>query len=112
MGLLAATSPSPSGKTWTPEAVSSSDTIQATDLGNNGAMLLITNGGEGSDTVAISDAGHSAAGNPATPSGGAVGAGASKAFFVSVRAADPTTGMVTVTHTDITDVTYVLVRLG
>lgn len=112
MALLTATRPTAAGVTWSPAAVSSSDTIAIADLGTRGAYLVVINGGGSSDDVTVSDAGSTPAGNPANVTAVAVGAGASKAVLVSPRAADLGTGLVTVTHSATTSVTYVLLPVG
>lgn len=112
MAALTATQPAAAGTTWTPAAVASSDTVSAAYLGTNGAYLLIINGGGSSDTVAISDSGLTPAGNAGSSSGGAVANGTSKIFYISPRAVNPSTGVVTVTHSFTTSVTYVLLPIG
>lgn len=109
MALLTATHPTAAGATYTPAAVAASDTIAAADLGTSGAYLVITNGGGSPDTVTISDSGLTPAGNPATPGTVSVAATAAKAIFISPRAVNAATGLVTVTHSFTTTVTYVLV---
>lgn len=109
MAALSATTPTSVGVTVTPAAVSSSDTISAAQLGARGAYLQIINAGGSADTVAISDSGGTPAGNPGSSSGGSVPATTgNKEFFISPYAANPTTNVVTVTHTSTTSVTYVL----
>src|SRR5690349_12992480 len=108
MGALASTVPSTAGTTWTGAAVSASDTIASTLLGDRGAYLVVVNGGASPDTVAISDSGLTPAGNAGTSTGGSVTNGTTKVFFISPRAFNPTTGNVTVTHSFTTSVTYIL----
>lgn len=112
MALINPVSSSLAGVAVTPTAVSASDTIASTSLGANGANLLVLNAGGSPDTVAVSDAGRTAAGNAGTSSGGSVTNGTNKNFFISPRAADPTTGLVTVTHSFTTSVTCYLIPLG
>lgn len=113
MAALTATRGTPTGATASAGSVSASDTISSAQLGQYGADLIIINGGASSDTVAISDAGRTPAGNGAgSTSGGAVANGASKSFHISRQAVDPTTQLVTVTHTYTTTVTYYLIPLG
>lgn len=112
MALLTATRPTAAGAAWTPVAVAASDTISAADLGALGAFLVVINGGGSSDTVAIVDGGLTPAGNAGASAGGAVANGTTEVFFVSPRAVALATGLVTVTHSFITSVTYVLVPLG
>lgn len=112
MALLTATRGSLVGVALTDRAVSASDTIASADLGTNGAWLVVRNGGGSSDTVAISDGSASGAGNAATPSGGAVANAANGVFFISPKAVNLATLVVTVTHSFITSVTYDLFPLG
>ncbi|HWB36615.1 MAG TPA: hypothetical protein VHA75_11380 [Rugosimonospora sp.] len=112
MGALTAVRGSRGGTTVTAGAVSSSDTISVAELGRLGAELIIVNGGGSSDTVAISDAGKTPSGGAGASGGGAVANGTAKAFFVSREQADPDTGLVTVTHSFTTSVTYWLVPKG
>lgn len=112
MAALTATQPTATGATYSAAAVASSDTISASQLGTNGAYLVVINGGGSSDTVAISDSGTTPAGNAGTSSGGAVANGTSKVFYVSPRAVNASTGVVTVTHSFTTSVTYVLLPIG
>jgi hypothetical protein len=112
MAALTATRGTPTGATATPGAVAASDTISSSQLGQYGADLIIFNGGASPDTVAISDAGKTPAGNAGSTSGGSVTNGTNKTFHISRQAVDPTTGLVTVTHTYTTTVTYLLIPLG
>jgi len=112
MALLTATRPTAAGVAWSPAAVSSSDTIAAADLGQNGAWLVIFNGGGSSDNVTVSDAGFTPAGNAATTVANAVAASSSEVQYISPRQVNPATGVVTVTHSATTSVTYVLLPLG
>jgi hypothetical protein len=112
MALINPVSSSLVGVAVTATAVSASDTIAQTSLGANGALLLVLNGGGSPDVVAISDAGKTDAGNAGTSSGGSVTNATNKLFYISPRAVDPTTSLVTVTHTFITSVTCYLIPLG
>lgn len=111
MAALSATVPVAAGATYAGAAVAASDTIAASLLGSRGAHLIIINGGGSPDTVAISDSGLTPAGSAGAGSGGSVAAGTAKVFYISPRAASPSTG-VTVTHTFTTTVTYVLIPIG
>lgn len=112
MAALTSIQPTAAGTTWTAAAVAASDTISSAQLGQLGAYLVVINGGGSSDTVAISDSGLTPAGNAGTSSGGAVANGTTKVFYISPRAVNPTTGVVTVTHSFTTSVTYVLLPVG
>lgn len=112
MAALGATVPTAVGVAYAGAAVAASDTIAAAHLGTRGAHLVIINGGGSTDNVEVSDASLSQAGNPADTTAVAVAAGTAKAIYISPRAVDPVTGLVTVTNSFITTVTYVLLPLG
>lgn len=112
MALLTPVSSSLAGVAVTAAAVSASDTIAQTSLGSNGALLFVLNGGASPDTVAVSDGSKTPAGNAGTSSGGSVTNGTNKVFYINPKAVDPSTGLVTVTHSFTTSVTCYLVPLG
>lgn len=112
MALLTATRPTAAGVAWSPAAVSASDTIAAADLGTLGAYLVIVNGGGSPDNVTVSDSGSTAAGNPASTTANAVSNGTTEVMYISPKAVNPATAVVTVTHSFTTSVTCVLLPLG
>lgn len=112
MAALSATTPSRTGTVTSGAAVASTDTIAASLLGTNGAFLEIINGNAASDTVAISDASTTSTGATAQAGGGSVTNATSKIFKIFPQQADPSTGLVTVTHSVTTTVTYKLYPLG
>lgn len=112
MALLTATRPTAAGVAWSPASVTVSDTISAADLGSAGAYLVLINASGSPDNVTVSDSGFTQAGNPASTSAVAVAAGASKAIYISPRAVNPATQVVTVGHTSTPSVTYVLLPIG
>jgi hypothetical protein len=112
MAALTATQPTAAGVTYTPAAVSSSDTIASSFLGSLGAYLIVINGGGSSDTVTISDSGLTPAGNAATAGTVAVANGVTKVIYISPRAVNLSTGVVTIAHSFTTSVTYVLLPIG
>lgn len=112
MAALSSTVPTSAGVVWTPAAVSASDTINATQLGALGAYLVIINGGGSSDTVTITDAGRTPANTGAAAYTNAVANGTTEVMYLSPRLADPNTGLVTVTHSFTTSVTYILLPIG
>lgn len=112
MALLTATQPTAAGVAWTPAAVSASDTISASSLGSLGAYLVIINGGGSPDNVTVSDSSLTPAGNPATTTPNAVTNATTEVMYISPRAVNPSTGVVTVTHSFTTSVTYVLLPIG
>lgn len=112
MALLTATRPTAAGVAWTPAAVSSSDTIASSDLGQIGAWLVIINGGGSSDTVAVVDASVTPSGNAATNLTNAVANATTEIMFIPAKTQNTTTLVTTVTHSFTTSVTYVLLPLG
>lgn len=111
MALLTATRGSASGVLISGAAVSASDTIQAADLGTNGAWLIILNGGASPDTVAILDGNFTPAGNAGASAGGAVANGTNRVFYIDPKLVG-VSGLVTVTHSFTTTVTYELLPMG
>ncbi len=87
-------------------AVSSSDTLTAGQVGRNGVLLRVTNGGGGSINVTVTDPGSTAAGNTVTASTQAVANGTSGYFRILPGNVSLTTGLATVTYSGTTSVTY------
>lgn len=112
MGALTATTPTRAGTASPGAAVASTDTIAVALLGSFGAILEILNGGGSSDSMTISDASSTPTGAAAAANAPSVANGTNKVFLVLPRMADPTTGLVTITHSFITSVTYKLYPLG
>jgi hypothetical protein len=112
MGALAAPQPTAAGVAWTPAAVSASDTISASILGSLGAYLVIINGGGSPDNVTVSDGSSTPAGNAGTTVANAVANATTEVMYISPRAVTLSTGLVTVTHSFTTSVTYVLLPIG
>jgi hypothetical protein len=112
MAALSATTPARAGTVTSGAAVASSDTITRTILGARGAFLEIINGNASSDTVAISDGSTTNTGAAAAAGGGSVTNATSKVFFIHPQQADSSTGLVTVTHSVTSTVTYKLYPLG
>ncbi len=114
MAALTATQPTAAGVATPGAAVAASDTISSTILGSRGAYLEILNGNAGADTMTISDAGSTPAGQPLV--GGnytvTVNATSNKVFYISPQQVNLTTGLVTVTHSVTATVTYKLYPLG
>lgn len=111
MATLAATVPTRAGVLTPGAAVSASDVIPASALGNNGALLEILNGGGSPDSITISDSGSSPAGTPVTNYAASVTNATNKVFKLSPKQADAN-GNITITHSFITSVTYKLYPLG
>lgn len=112
MALLTATRPTAAGVAWSPAAVSASDTISASDLGSLGAYLVVINGGASPDSVTVSDSGATPAGNAATTTANSVTNATSEVMYISPKAVNPSTSVVTVTHSFTTSVTCVLLPIG
>ena len=114
MAALAATTPTNSGTVTAGAAVASSDTINVSAMGSLGVYLFINNGGGSPDNVTISDAGLTPAGNPlATGSiADTVTNGTAQIYVIRPAQANPTTNLVTITHSFITSVTYQMWPIG
>lgn len=114
MAALAAITPTNTGAVSAGAAVAASDTIDAGLLGSRGALLEIINGNASSDSVTISDAGATPAGNAL--SGGTIAATVTNAtarvFRIRPEQVNPTTGLVTITHSVTATVTYKLYPLS
>jgi hypothetical protein len=110
VAALTAITPVVTGVASTGAAVAASDTIDASILGQRGAYLEIINAGGSPDTVTIKDFGSTAAGNSLASNQYTVSVtnGTSKVIFIKPSQVDPSTGLVTVTHSFTTTVTYKL----
>jgi hypothetical protein len=90
-------------------AVSGSDTIAA----DTGLILHVLNVGGSTDNVAVVFPGTHESGQPVPDAAIAVPATTGKAFIrIPMSAADPATGLVTVTHSFTTTVTCALLKVG
>ncbi len=114
MAALTATTPARTGTATPGAAVAASDTISAAVLGSRGAFLEILNGNAATDNMTISDAGSTPAGSPLSGGTYAVSVtnGTNKVFFISPKQLDPSSGVVTITHSVTPTVTYKLYPLG
>ena len=114
MAALAAVIPTNAGTVNPGAAVAASDTISTAVMGRIGAYLEILNGNASPDVMTISDAGSTPSGNALT--GGTYAATVTNAtnrvFFIRREQAAPATGLVTVTHSVTTTVTYKLYPVG
>lgn len=110
MAALVAITPVTAGVANAGAAVAASDTIDQSILGQRGAYLEIINGNAASDTVTIKDFGTTTAGNSLTSNQYTVTVtnGTSKIIFVKPSQVDPSTGLVTITHSVTATVTYKL----
>lgn len=114
MAALSATQPARAGTAVTGAAVAASDTISQTIIGQNGCYLEILNGNASTDNMTITDAGSTPAGNALSGGTYAVSVtnATNKVFYISPKQVDPATGLVTITHSVTSTVTYKLYPLG
>lgn len=114
MAALTATTPTNAGATTSGAAVAASDTVDRSVMGAKGAYLEINNGNAGADNMTLTDPGVTPAGN--SLSGGtysvSVPAGASKVFRLRPEQVTAATGLITITHSVTTSVTYKLYPVG
>lgn len=113
MGALAATTPTNTGTVTAGAAVAASDTIAQALIGQRGAFLKITNGNASPDNVTISDSGVTGAGNALNLAPGGVIAdtvtnGTAQIYVIRPEQVNPSTGVVTITHSVTATVTYEL----
>lgn len=112
MAALTATTPTRTGVATSGAAVAASDTISSSIIGQLGAYLEIINGNASPDSMTISDASTTATGAAAAANAPSVTNATSKIFYISPKQVDPATGLVTITHSVTTTVTYKLYPLG
>lgn len=111
MALLTAITPVASGTAWSPQSVSASDTIAASDIGTRGCYLVVINGNASADTVGLTDPSFAPTGNPGTNLTNSVANGTTEVMYVSPAYVNPSTGLVTVTHTVTATVTCIVIRI-
>lgn len=114
MAALTAFTPLVTGVVDAGAAVSASDTVDQGTLGGRGVLLEVINGNASADTVTISDYGSTAAGNalPSNQISKSVANGTSQLFLIRPSQVNPATGLVTITHSVTTTVTYKLYSLA
>ena len=111
MALITVTSvPGQNKVTASGSAVSSSDTIAASDIGTNGVLLQVTNGSGGSINVTISDPGTTTVGNAGSTTPQAVANGTTGLFRILPGHVNPATGVATVAYSGTTTVTYIAIK--
>lgn len=110
MALLTAVSVLPTATTVTANAMTTSDTIAAADVGVNGAILEVINGGGSPINVTLADPGTTGVGNAGTTTPQAVPNGAAREFRITPGHVNQNTGVATVTLSSATSVTYKLRR--
>lgn len=107
MAALSLTVPVTAGATVTPTTPTASDTIALAVLGDAGCILRVQTAGTLSN-LTISDAGLTPAGNTTAATAVAMSATQVKAIFISPKRADTATGLVTITSSSQTAMTYEL----
>lgn len=114
MALLTAFTPTTTGVVDAGNPVAASDTIDQSTLGSRGVFLEIINGNASPDTVTIKDFGATAAGNTLTSNQytKSVTNGTSQVFHIKPSQVDPSTGLVTITHSVTATVTYKMYSLA
>jgi hypothetical protein len=112
VAALTSTVPTAAGVAWTPAAVAASDTITAAQLGSLGAYLVVINGGGSPDTVGYTDPGTTPAGTAAAAYTNSVTNATTEVMYLSPKLVNPSTGLLTITHSFTTSVTCVLLPIG
>lgn len=110
MALLTAVSVTTAATTVAPNAMTTADTVQQSDIGVGGALINVINASGGSVNFTIVDPGFSPVSNPGTATAQAVPAGADRWFRISPNHVNPSTGVASVTLSLATSVTYKLIR--
>jgi hypothetical protein len=90
--------------------VAASDTLTASDIGVNGVLLNVINGGGGSINVTITDPNTTAVGNVGTTTAQAVANGTDGWFRILPAHVNPVSGLATVSYSGTTTVTYKAIR--
>ena len=114
MAALTAFTPLVSGVVNAGAAVAASDTIDQATLGSRGVFLEIINGNASPDTVTIKDFSDTPSGNslPSDQYSKSVTNATSQIFHIKPSQVDPATGLVTITHSVTTTVTYKMYSLA
>lgn len=105
MAALVMTTPVAGGAAVTINTASVSDTLTQAQIGAQGVNLIAITAGT-INTITISDSGTTPAGNPATTTGVATVATGAKAFYISPSQVNLLTGLVTITASPATALTY------
>jgi hypothetical protein len=105
MAALVMSVPTTAGTAVTSNTATASDTITQVQLGTQGVNLIVRTAGT-INTITISDSGATPASNPALVSGVATVATGTKAFYIAPGQANLGTGLVTITSTPTTALTY------
>lgn len=110
MALLTAVSVTSTATTVAGAAMSTADTISSADIGVNGALINVINGAGAPVNFTILDPGFSPAGGAGTASPQAVANATDRWFRLSPAHVNPATGVVNVTLSSATTITYKLIR--
>lgn len=111
MAALTSVTPANTGTADAAGSVAASDTINVSQMGPRGCLLEIINGNASPDSMTISDAGSTPAGNSPGTIAASVTNGTSKIFKIARSQATPSTGNVTVTHSVTSTVTWKLYKI-
>lgn len=106
MVAYALTTPARGGTVIAGAAVGTSDTVTRALLGNKGVNLEIINGNAATNTVTISDASTTAEGAPAAAISATIAPSTSQVFKVLPQQLTQASGLVTITNSVTTTVTY------
>lgn len=112
MAALAVTTPTLTGATTSGSNVASTDTIARSVMGPKGVYLEIINGNASPDAMTISDASTTASGAAAVANAPSVTNATSKVFHIKPEQVNLATGLVTITHSVTTTVTYKMYPVG
>lgn len=115
MAALVPITPTNTGTLSAGATVAASDTVAQSIMGPRGATIEFINAGAGTDTITLSDSGLTPAGNALV--GGTItttlaNGGVSKVFDLSLEQVNSLTGLITITHSQPTGVTYKLYPVG
>jgi hypothetical protein len=105
MAALSMTTPTGPGTVVSSNAATASDTITQTQLGTQGVNIRMATSGTPSN-VTVSDSGLTQASNPATVTAVALSATQVKLVYVSPSQVNLGTGLVTITSSSQTGLTY------
>lgn len=110
MALLTAVSVTSTATAVAGAAMSTADTISASDIGVNGALINVINGAGAPVTFTILDPGFSPVSNAGTAAGQSVTNATDRWFRLSPGHVNPATGVANVTLSSATTITYKLIR--
>ena len=110
MAALTATIPTNLGTVTAGAAVAASDTVAASLLSARGAFLYINNGNASPDNITITDNGVTGAGNslPSNQLTDTITNATAQIYLLRPEQVNPATGLITITHSVTTTVTYQL----